>query len=107
MNVQSEIYNRIGKLLLDGYTEQQIVQTLLRGEITSQTVSEDLARKWIQKVIEQLDVGDPSKLYKARMQDLYKRTLEKKDYKTALTILKEMQSTDATDDSIVTIEFVK
>lgn len=102
-----EILNRIGTMLLDGLTEEQIVQSILRGEIVAKPPSEEKAREWIREEIEQLDIGDPSKLYKARLQDLYRRALAKNDMKTALVILKELNADTIDNTKNITVQFIK
>lgn len=108
--MKEEVIKRLAALLLNGFTIPQAKNKLLTGEITSKTLSEGLADKYIEDALKliETDVGQDQKLQYPRLINLYELCLEKRDYSTAAKIWKEIQTFNGGNiDNEITIKFIK
>lgn len=108
--MREEIVNRVSKLLLLGYSREECVHELFSGNITSNKMTDKIANGIVDEAYKTLsiDVSEDGQLNYIRLVNLYKLCLEKKDYKTAQSVLKEMRTfNESCAAEVIKIEFVK
>ena len=108
--MKEEIIKRLAQLLVKGYTRGELVLKLLSGEMTTKTLTENIANKWVdeaEKLLD-IDIGQDAKLNYARLLHIYQGCLEKRDYANALKAWKEIKEFKSDiKDKEITIKFIK
>lgn len=99
--INGEIINRVIDLILKGYTRDEIKLHLMEGKITSVKMPNLVALKYIDDALNILN--SPSYIKDYGLYALYRGAIEKKDFKTAFSILKEM----GTSNNEVVINVIK
>lgn len=108
--MREEIVHRVAKLLLAGYSREQCVHELFSGTITTNKMTDKLANGIVDDAYNSLiiDIAEDGQLNYSRLLNLYKLCLEKKDFKTAQSVLKEMRAfNESSAAEVIKIEFIK
>lgn len=98
----------IQQLIIEGYSKYELTKMLTNGELFDKkfpaTTAHDLIRD-----ARQLCKIEPeeSEILQARLLAIYKGSMKKEDYGSAIKAVKELKDFGTTTDKEVTIKFVK
>lgn len=95
-------------MIIEGYSKTELARLMINGELFNEQIPSSTAYKWISDAKDLIKQdNDESDILYSRFLAVYKGCMDKKDYNNAIKALKELKEFNNTDQSDITIKFIK